>query len=248
MKHEEKKKICNNASLAVLFIHGIVGSPNHFNKFIEAIPDDVSFHAILLSGHGGSVNDFGKAKMEIWRKQADEATKALLKTHDKVIIVGHSMGTLFAIQQSIKNSDKIPALFLIDTPQKVYVHPIMLKYAFYFLRGKVPKSDKIAQAALKSISVDKDLKIWRFLGWIPRFLELFSEIKKTRQFLPEIKAKTLVFQSAKDELVRRSSINLLLPHKAIKSTMLQESTHFYYADKDMDIMVSEFLALVSEYK
>ncbi len=248
MRHEEKRKITDNSSLAVLFLHGIVGSPNHFNKFIEALPEDISYHAILLSGHGGGVRDFSKAKMDLWRTQAEEAATALLKTHERLIIVGHSMGTLFAIQQSVKNPDKVPALFLIDTPQRVYVHPVMLKYAFYFLRGKAPKKDKIAQAALESISVDKDLKIWRFLGWIPRFLELFSEIRKTRRLLPEIKSKTLVFQSKKDELVRKSSLKLLLPHKNIKTTMLESSTHFYYSDKDTELMLSEFAALISEYK
>ena len=248
MKHKEKQKTVANANLAILFIHGIVGSPNHFNKFIEALPEDVSYRAILFSGHGGSVKDFGKAKMEIWRKQAEEAANALLKAHDKLIIVSHSMGTLFAIQEYVKNPDKIPALFLINTPQKVYIHPVMLKYAFYFLRGKAPKRDKIAQAALESISVDKDLKIWRFFGWIPRFLELFLEIRKTRRLLPEIKAKTLVFQSRKDELVRKSSLKLLLPHKRIKTTMLEKSTHFYYDENEMDLMVSEFLTLIKEYK
>ena len=54
MKHEEMIRIVPGASTAVLFLHGIVGTPNHFVGGVpitEWVPEDWSLHNLLLPGH-----------------------------------------------------------------------------------------------------------------------------------------------------------------------------------------------------
>ena len=94
MEHKEYIKICNDSTIAVLFIHGIVGTPNHFNEFIPLIPDTFSVYNLLLDGHGKGVKDFSKTSMKKWETQVSSVVEELSATHQKIYIVAHSLGTL----------------------------------------------------------------------------------------------------------------------------------------------------------
>ena len=105
--HKEYVRLVDSADTAVLFIHGIVGTPNHFTDFVNLVPIEMSVCNMLLDGHGKGVSEFSKTSMAKWKSQVDAKVKELSKTHSKIIIVAHSMGTLFAINESVKHPDKI---------------------------------------------------------------------------------------------------------------------------------------------
>ena len=112
MEHKEYLKINPTASIAILFIHGIVGTPNHFNPFIPLVPSTVSVYNLLLDGHGKAVKDFSSTSMKKWEEQVERAVIQLSETHKKIYIVAHSMGSLLAIEQALRNS-KVSKLFLL---------------------------------------------------------------------------------------------------------------------------------------
>ena len=72
MKHREFRRICPDADTAVLFIHGINGTPNHFHDLVKLVPAECSVVNVRLKGHGGSVRDFANTSMEelmrSWRR------------------------------------------------------------------------------------------------------------------------------------------------------------------------------------
>ena len=243
INHNEKSRIVDGAELAVLFIHGILGSPDHFDKFYELVPSTVSYRAILLRGHGRRVTDFTKSNMNEWRADAAVAVEELLKTHKEVILVAHSMGTLFSIQEAVKHPERIKALFLLNSPMKAYLHPRMFFGSFKVLRGKIKEGNEREEAMVRAYSLERDLRLWLYIGWIPRFLELFSEIRATRKLIKDVTVKTQVFQSADDELVRNSATKYLSFNKDFDITTLQDSTHFYYAKEDLDTLLNEFKKL-----
>ena len=109
--HKEYKRIVANAEKAILFIHGIVGTPNHFKNLLPLIPDDLSVYNILLDGHGKGVKDFSKTAMGKWEAQVAAAVEELAKNHKEVYIVAHSLGCLLAIEQAISDC-RITKLFL----------------------------------------------------------------------------------------------------------------------------------------
>lgn len=114
LNHQEYIHIVKEAKTAVLFVHGILGTPAHFEFLSHTLPKDISVYNMLLKGHGGSPKEFSKASMLKWRQQVDDAAKMLLSSHQRLIICAHSMGTLFGIQQAIKNPDI--SLFLMNPP------------------------------------------------------------------------------------------------------------------------------------
>ena len=109
--HREYKRIIENSKKVILFIHGILGTPNHFECFISLVPDNISVYNVLLDGHGKGVKEFSKTSMKKWKKQIDDIVNELCSSHEEIYIVAHSMGCLLALEQSVKNS-KISKMFL----------------------------------------------------------------------------------------------------------------------------------------
>ena len=97
---QEFRRIVPAADTAVLFIHGIVGTPRHFDDLIPLLPDTVSVHNLLLAGHGGSARDFARASMKTWEQQVEAAIAALAETHPHIVLAadGSSVQTQLCLQ------------------------------------------------------------------------------------------------------------------------------------------------------
>lgn len=241
--HKEYKYIVNNADTAVLFIHGILGTPNHFKDFIPLVPKEYSVHNLLLEGHGKGVKEFSHTSMKIWKNQVETAVNELLKTHEHLIITAHSMGTLFALQQAYEKPEKIKSLFLLAVPLKLGIKFKMFFNSMKLYFNKIKPDDVEGLAYKAACGIKQDKKFWLYLGWIPRFLELFKEIKFTRTLLKEVSVPCFVFQSKNDEMVSHKSIDFIKGNSSIKYDVLQKSSHHYYFKSDYDVLLKKFNAI-----
>ena len=239
MEHKEYKRINPNAIAAVLFVHGIVGTPNHFAEFVPRIPEDVSIYNLLLDGHGGSVRDFSRASMQKWEEQVQNAVDELCLTHSKIYIVAHSMGSLFAIDRAIEN-EVVKGLFLLAVPLKIAPKPRMVSNLCKVYFDKIRPDDKAAQAAKRCYGIAQDKNPFHYFGWLPRYLELFAKARKTRKRIQELKTPCRAYQSARDELVSSASVKWLSKNENISVSSLQNSGHYYYATEDFDFLLNEF--------
>lgn len=237
--HKEYSRIIDSADTAVLFIHGIIGTPDHFVDFIPLVPENVSVFNMLLDGHGGTVEDFSHTSMEKWKNQVADKVEELSKTHSKIIIVAHSMGTLFAISEAVKHPQVISNLFLIASPLKVGLKPRMFTSAtkIYF---DIDDNDEHTKAARRAYGIDDRKSIYKYAGWIPRYKELMYEIIATRHKVQDVRVKTQVFQSADDELVSIKSIRYLEKNPDFEINMLLKSSHFYYDKDDYAFLLDAF--------
>ena len=86
MPHAPLRRIVSGADAAVLLIHGILGTPDHFAPLLPCIPENWSFEALLLAGHGGSVRDFSAARMADWKQQVHQALARLRAAHRHVYL------------------------------------------------------------------------------------------------------------------------------------------------------------------
>ena len=122
--------------------------------------------------------------MTEWKQQVKNALEELSETNNKIIIVAHSMGTLFAIQEAIEKP--VDELFLLNVPLKVRVTFRLFRTSWRVFTGNIKLDDKWSLAAQKAYSIERDNHILRYFGWIPRYLELFSEIRKTRKIIGKL--------------------------------------------------------------
>lgn len=95
-----------NANTAILFIHGFVGGSNNFWEIPNQLAEEgYRVHAMLLPGHGTSPRDFAKAEKQEFHVAINAEIEKLKAKHEKVILVGHSMGgalsTIAASEQHV---------------------------------------------------------------------------------------------------------------------------------------------------
>lgn len=244
MTHREFRKICPGSDTAVLFIHGINGTPNHFRDFVDLVPPDCSVVNMLLGGHGGSVRDFARASMEEWKAQVDAAVEELLEHHSRLLIVGHSMGTLFAIRQAIKHPDRVDGLFLLAVPLKIAIKPRMLRNSMCVYFGNVKEDDLWVQAAVSCYGTEPDWRFWRYIPWTNRYLELFKEIKDVKDQLSALKTPCYCYQSEKDELVSMKACGILRENKHVSVRVLENSGHYYYEEMDQRQLLEDFQGFI----
>lgn len=171
-----------------------------------------------------------------------EAEK-LRKNYDKLIIVAHSMGTLFAIREAMEgNAD---ALFLMNTPLKIRITRRLLSTPFKVLFGNAKKEDKWTQAALAAYGIECDANPLHYIGWIPRYLELFAEIRSVRKILSQLTVKTQVYLSVHDGMVSPVSEKLFAECHNVKVKVLPTSGHYYYSDRDTGMLQDDFRRFIA---
>lgn len=243
MVHEEYIRIVPGAKTAVLFIHGIVGTPNHFRDLLPlvgAVPEEYSIYNVLLDGHGREVDDFASSSMAKWKAQVWDVFDQLAASHDHVMIAAHSMGTLFAMQLGVQYPEKIPLLFLIAAPMRPGLRLFGIVNVVRMVFGLTREDRPIEVATRQVCGVRTTRKLWKYLKWIPRFLELFAEVYRTEQILDQLTAPCVAYQSEKDELVTNFSSKVLKKSSVMEVHILPESTHFYYAPQDQETVLTNF--------
>lgn len=245
MAHEEYvRHTCEDK--VVLFIHGFLGSPEHFEKFIELVPEYFGIYNVLLCGHGGNVRDFSKASMALWKEQVENIVLELNKRYTEIIIVAHSMGTLFAYDLANKYPETVKAMILLGTPLKIGVKGTAFANSFKSLFGLISDEDEIGKAYDKAHGVKLNLKLWEYIGWIPRYLELFSESKRGRTTIKNISVPCYIFQSARDELVSRKSERYIPQKENITLSILENSAHFIYDKFDFQKVAKLFSKILGD--
>ncbi len=237
--HEEYKRIVENANKAVLFIHGIVGTPKHFRFLVPLVPEDISVYNILLDGHGKGAKDFANTSMKRWEEQVSAVVRELAQKHNEIYIVGHSMGCLLAIEQALCNP-KVTKLFLLAAPLKLFLKPKMAVNALKVFFDKINPQDKEEVAAKECYGIENDKNPLHYVGWIPRFLELFSKIRKVRRITELVKTPCVACQSLKDEMVSKMSIALLKKNSIFTIVELKNSGHYYYEENDLSLIKKTF--------
>lgn len=233
-----------NGDRAVLFIHGFLGSPEHFERFIELIPENYGIYNVLLRGHGGKVRDFSKASMKQWKEQMEDVISELKARYKEIVIVAHSMGTLFSYDLAARYPQVIKALFMLGTPLKIAVKGTAFANSFKSLFGLISEDDETGKAYDKAHSVKLNLKIWEYIGWIPRYLELFAESKRGRTIINNVDIPCYIFQSAKDEFVSKKSEQFIPQKENIYLTVLEKSAHFIYDREDIKLLTEKFKEII----
>jgi len=231
--HSEIRRIVSGADTAVVFIHGILGSPRQFDDFWDLVPLDYSAVNLLLPGHGGSVRDFADSSMKAWRDCVRNTLMELRRTHSRIIICAHSMGCLLSIDEAVRDPDNIAGLFLLAAPLRICPTLRMVKNALNIYRNKTPKEDAFGFAAKKACSVRQDKILWHYLLWIPRYLELFAASRRSRSLISDLAVPTIGYFSLRDEMVSAKSANVLKNSPEAVVRLLQHSGHFYYDPEDL---------------
>lgn len=243
MEHSSQVRLVDGAATAVLFIHGIVGTPRHFSHIlplVDCVPEHISCYNLQLPGHGGTVGDFAKSTMQQWKEEVWNVFRQLADAHEQVVIVGHSMGTLFALQLAVEFPEKVAFLFLIAAPIRPWVSLTGMVCCMRASFG-CPRDDHPAEMAILQAGGTKlTRKLWCYIPWLPNMVSLLAEAHRTEKILPMLRTKTIVYQSCKDEMVSLRSGEILKRCPCVSLVTLAHSTHFYYPSEEIKAVCSAF--------
>ena len=238
--HSEYIRRIDGAKCAVLLIHGILSTPKFFRDFVKLIPQNISVYNILLDGHGGKVEDFSATSMQKWKEQVHGIFDGLSTRYESIILVAHSMGTLFSIDLAVHHPQKVKSLFLLASPLKVFVKPVTVKYSLRIIFEKTNDKNPIEVSARETYSIAPDKRLWKYVPWAPRFVELLTEIRRIRKLIPKISVPTIVFQSKKDELVSVRSCEFFRGNDNISLNLLETSSHQHHTKEDKALLLESF--------
>ena len=251
MTHQEYVQLVPGADTAVLFIHGIVGTPNHFVTqipMVDLVTEEWSVYNVLLDGHGYGVDEFSATSMKAWKAQVWGVFEKLAAGHERVVIVAHSMGTLFAMQLALEHPEKIPFLFLIGVPMRPGIRPFGAVNSLRIAFGKVREDHPLEMALYNDCGLTASPKLWKYIGWIPRLLELFKEIALTEKKMRDLTVPCVAYQSHRDELVTNLTKGVLEKSGVMEVVELQKSTHCYYEPEEAQRLRDDFLRRCNEIK
>lgn len=248
MTHEEYIREPLGAKTAVLCVHGILGSPRHFDMLLDLIPSDYSVYCIVLPGHAGEPADFAHSSLSLWEGLVASRLEELRSRYERVYLVGHSLGTLLLLGELFKSEEAISGAFLMAVPLTPFVAPTTLRHAPPTALGmRAKRGSGISRAWRAAYSVKPDKNLFRYITYLPRFVDLFRKIIKVRAGLDEYSPAVpiMAVQSRLDELVTRGSARLLSRYPKIDTRVLEHSRHFYYPDGDLELLRSYFAELLS---
>ena len=135
---------------------------------------------------------------------------------------------------------KIEKLFLLAVPVKLFVKPGAIISALRIYLGSLPENNEKLIAMKNCCGINLSKNPAKYIGWIPRFMELFKKISETRKIISDLKTDCRIFQSEDDELVSIKSVDYLKNKTSASVNVLKKSGHYYYEKSDMDYLLREF--------
>lgn len=241
-----------NSDLVILFIHGFLEGPDQFKGFADILRDKgISNESIILPGHGGSAIEFAATPLKCWVEYVENKIKKLKEKHHRVILVGHSMGTLLSLNYCLDHIGYIDGLVLLCTPLRIRLTPRGALYGMKVALNIIRVDDIYTNAMLQSFNVDAP-PLLGYLKWIARYIDLFALSRKVRRAnLSELHIKALLVGCRQDEFVSNRSLRILesnYPKENYTSLEMRRSGHFYYIEEERELLDKEFEKFIDSFR
>ncbi len=243
----------NQSNFGVLVIHGFTATLESVKALYTplrelGIPVRMPHQ---LAGHGASSPEALRGvKCEAWIADAAEAFQELCQEVDRVIVIGHSMGALIALNLAVRFPGEVDSLILAAPA---------IKLASLFAPGRPLH---FAVPLISSIIKEWEMKTdYNGTGgggcsphypWVPTdaIVSLFELIKKSWLLLDKVNVPVFILHNRKESTVMPESATILCNRIATapseKSIMwLERSEHQIFCDCESDVAVKAILDYVS---
>jgi len=234
----------------VIFLHGCMGSPRQFDRLATAVhKQGRTAAALLLPGHGTTARDFAAGTFARWQSFVDAEVERFSGAYADVVLAGHSMGGLLAINAATGCSytihSSIRGIFTIACPFKLttvsaYTIKVRLKQAFSRKNNPIIKSYRDGSSVPPSPSM-----IWHTR-------KPAAEIKKlmlaARENLPSLRSPVFAVYSASDELTSVISLDIFkkeLTGARFEHLLLTDSLHAYYPEHEQALVEQALLGFTA---
>ncbi len=239
-----------SGDIGILGIHGYTGYPGEL-AFLSKGLAERGYHVVVprLPGHGTNGADFARTGHHDWISAVIEAYIELQSQHERVYVMGHSMGGALAL--IVASLFPVERLVLIAPAVHIRLRGgKLVKLLAKFVKSpkKVPWEPRPEILFFDDRDIDDDIFLGtEYWGWsrVPQVAELAAlmALSSTRHRLKRVGAETLVITGEKDEVVPKESTKLLdrrLPTPP-KRLHYMESGHLLPYEVDREEILLEII-------
>ncbi len=100
--------------VGILFVHGFASSPALFTRMARTLADaGYACRVLRLPGFGEPIEQSARIRADDWLDHVGRELEILRRKHDRVFIVGHSMGGTIALLTAQANPEHVQGLILL---------------------------------------------------------------------------------------------------------------------------------------
>ena len=216
----------SDSDVCVVLVHGWTSTPYEMRILGEQLNSQgLAVDAPLLSGHGTCPESLESVSWQDWVNDVEKAYKRVSKQYKKVYLGGMSLGGTLALHVAVKNPN-VDGLVLMSTPYKMKYEKAGLLIAHITRRFVNYKRKYYPRVLNPEPSITQLISYQKYP--IGSAFEAFDAIKKSHNYLENIKQPTFLVQPKKDHLVSRSSIYDIYTRIASdkkKMRIIQKASH-----------------------
>ena len=226
----------DNEVTAILFVHGIQGSPAQFQWMINQLPPRIHYENVLLAGHGGNVEAFRHARKKEWQDQVNDTAIKLCRQYRRVCYVGHSMGCLLGMEAAKQSGVHFSSMLLLACP-------LSLRPTFAYFRNNLLAVLNYHGGNPYILSVKNANSVfakhaWEYLSCLHPYLELLRLIRDTRKAPQKPINHVTAFFFEKDEIVGKKASRLAKQQFGFTTVQLPQCGHDYWTTSAKEQMMA----------
>src|SRR3954454_11855825 len=191
----------------ILCLHGFTGSPRTMQPVSVAL-DLAGFDISVpcLPGHGTVVEDMLDTRWSDWSNTAEAAYAAVASTHDRVVVVGLSMGGTLAAWLASRHPQIDGVVFF--NPMVLPVDPLVQDIVRDMLAAGEVHAPRAGTGGSDIADPDADERAYDETPLAP-VLSLFEAVDALQSELPKIVCPVLIMTSVQDHVVDPAASDLL---------------------------------------
>ncbi|NTU52555.1 MAG: alpha/beta fold hydrolase [Chlorobiaceae bacterium] len=243
----------NRRLTGILILHGFTANLESVRELFAPLGRlDLKLSAPILRGHGASSPDSlrGVTWME-WLSDVEEALVALAGKEGKVVVLGHSMGALLALQLAARHPELVDSIILATPPIRLtsllapgrplhFLAPLISRFVD---RWEMPTSFADPGNAIIPKQYD----------WAPTMsiLSMFDLLTETTLILGRISVPTLILQGRNESIVLPESAGIVLrsiatPQENKRIVWFEKTDHQIFCDGERKAVVATVVGFVAE--
>lgn len=232
------------ADFGCLVLHGFT---SHINSVagIETILKNqkIPYRFPILKGHGTQVEDLKGTNYDDWYSDAENAFLDLSKESEKIIIIGHSLGALLAMELAARYRHKVAGVVALSIALKfvdplVIFSPILSRIFDYWTMPP-----RLSNKELEEQFNDNYDKMAT-----DAFVSFYQNTFRVKNLLSFVKAPALIVHSKKDKVTSPISSKTAFDSISSKDkeiVWLEESNHDILLDVEKDALVKHIESFIS---
>lgn len=232
---------------AVLLIHGWTSVSYEVRRLGKYLNENgYTVCAPMMRGHGTVPKDLEDIKWTDWLRDVTEAYLELKKDHEKVYVMGTSMGANLAMFLAQKRND-VAGLVLMATPYKIKLERASVFLAKFVCLFK--KYNKKFYPPTFGVSTT----ITRLIAYqtypIKSAIETFELVKHSRKNLAKICQPCFLLQSANDHIVSKRSMEEIyerISSKIKKKKYIKRAYHTFISDIKNEEVFRDIFEFIEE--